>query len=161
MDPTKITKHQTTGGWIETSTRRHHTNSTHRLDWNINTTQHSSPTECTKQPRQRKPPPQLIQSYRCRARPNRQAAPTPQDGPHMAKENTTTPTTKHRHRRSKIAVRRRCQASTYPMKGNPDCLPTSLNLCRAPGRCPNLRNNPVHEEGVSTGIIVAEPQPLM
>jgi|UPI000221F04F hypothetical protein len=37
----------------------------------------------------------------------------------------------------------------------------SLNLRPTPSRCTTLRNNPVHEEGDSSAIIVAEPQPLM
>jgi len=37
----------------------------------------------------------------------------------------------------------------------------SLNLRPTPSRCTTLRNNPVHEEGGSSAVIVAEPQPLM
>jgi hypothetical protein len=72
-------QHVKLAGWIGTSTRHN----THRL-------QNAQTSLITGAPHT-----QPIQSYRCRARPKGQAAPTPQNRPHMAKENTTTPTTKH------------------------------------------------------------------
>jgi hypothetical protein len=131
------TKQQTTGGWIGTSTRRHHTNSTRRLDgtstrYNAHHLPNAQTSQTTGAPHT-----QLIQSYRCRARPKGQAAQTPQDRSHIAKENTTTPTIKHQHRRRKILVCRRCQTSTHPTRDSYDSS-LSLNLRPTPGRCPTL-----------------------
>jgi hypothetical protein len=39
------------------------------------------------------------------------------------------PTSKHRHTKRKIVVRRRCQASTHPTRDSSNSSPTSLNLC--------------------------------
>jgi hypothetical protein len=108
--------------------------------------------------RMHKHPGQPIQSYRCRARSKGQAAPTPQNGPHMAKENRTTPTTKHT---STEEERSQCVAVAKPQHTSRE---TALILHQWAWTSILLlvdvrRNNPIHEEGGSSAVIVAEPQP--
>jgi hypothetical protein len=144
---------KTTCCWIETPTRQ-----TRRLDWDINTSQHSPPTECKNisdngSPSHTTHPELSLPS-------STQGTSSSDSGKRVAhgqRKHDDAYNQTHQHRRRKITMRCRCQASTHPTWDNFDSSPMSLNLCPTPSRCTTLRNNPVHEEGDSSSVIVAEP----